>query len=57
MVFNSLPKTALAPIIIVWLGHNQKKSIIITALTVAIVVTIINVFNGFINVSGEKKLN
>lgn len=53
VVFNSLPKTALAPIIIVWLGHNQK-SIIITALTVAIVVTIINVFNGFINVSGEK---
>lgn len=53
VVFNSLPKTALAPIIIVWLGHNQK-SIIITALTVAIVVTIINVFNGFIHVSSEK---
>lgn len=53
IVFNSLPKTALAPIIIVWLGHNQK-SIIITALTVAIVVTIINVFNGFIHVSSDK---
>ncbi|MCT4686561.1 ABC transporter permease [Vallitalea sp.] len=53
IVFNSLPKTALAPIFIVWLGHN-KKSIIVTALTVAIVVTIINVFNGFSNVDKEK---
>lgn len=53
VVFNSLPKTALAPIFMVWLGYSQK-AIIITALTVAIVVTIINVFNGFINVDKEK---
>lgn len=53
VVFNSLPKTALAPIFIVWLGNNTR-SIIITALTVSIVVTIINVFNGFINVDKEK---
>lgn len=53
IVFNSLPKTALAPIFIVWLGYNSK-SIIITALTVSIVVTIINILNGFINVDKEK---
>lgn len=53
VVLNSLPKTALAPILIVWLG-NSVKSIIIIALTVSIVVTILNVFNGFINVDEEK---
>lgn len=53
VVLNSLPKTALAPIIIVWLG-NTTKSIIFTALTISIVVTILNVYNGFIEVDKEK---
>lgn len=53
VVFNSLPKTALAPVLMFWLGYSQK-SIILTALTVAIVVTILNVFNGFMNVDKEK---
>lgn len=53
IILNSLPKTALAPILIVWLGNNTK-SIIFTALTVSIVVTIINVYNGFIQVDLEK---
>ncbi|TCT14619.1 NitT/TauT family transport system permease protein [Natranaerovirga pectinivora] len=52
VVLNSLPKTALAPILIVWLGNNMK-SIIFTALTVSIVVTILNVYNGFINVEED----
>lgn len=52
VVLNSLPKTALAPIIIVWLGSNMK-SIIITALSVSIVVTILNVYNGFITIDKE----
>lgn len=53
IVFNSLPKTALAPVIMVWLGFNHK-SIIVTALTVTIVIAIMNVYNGFINVDTEK---
>lgn len=53
VVLNSLPKTALAPILIVWLGYNLK-SIIIIALTVSIIITILNVYNGFINVDEEK---
>lgn len=53
IILNSLPKTALAPIIIVWIGNNTK-SIIFTALTVSIIVTIINVYNGFIQVDIEK---
>ena len=45
VVLNSLPKTALAPIIIVWFGNNQS-SIIIVALLTSIVVTILSVLNG-----------
>ncbi|MCI1930834.1 MAG: ABC transporter permease [Clostridia bacterium] len=46
VVLNSLPKTALAPIIIVWLGNNMK-AIIAVALMTSIVVTVLNVLNGF----------
>ncbi|PKM93742.1 MAG: sulfonate ABC transporter permease [Firmicutes bacterium HGW-Firmicutes-1] len=53
IVLNSLPKTALAPIIIVWLG-NTTKSIIFTAISVSIIVTIINVYYGFLQVDVEK---
>lgn len=53
IVLNSLPKTALAPIIIVWMG-NTTKSIIFTAITVSIIVTIINVYYGFSQVDDEK---
>lgn len=53
VVLNSLPKTALAPIIIVWLGNNMT-SIIATALMTSIVVTIMTVLGGFINVDSDK---
>lgn len=53
VVLNSLPKTALAPIIIVWLGNNMT-SIIATALMTSIVVTILSVLNGFIHVDSDK---
>ncbi len=53
VVFNSLPKTALAPIMIVWLGNNMS-SIIATALLTSVIVTILNVFNGFVEVDAEK---
>jgi len=48
VAINSLPKTALAPIIIVWLG-NSIKAIIAVAILTSIVVTIINVLGGFYN--------
>ena len=48
VVLNSLPKTALAPIIIVWLGNNMK-AIIAVALLTSVIVTIINVLGGFNN--------
>lgn len=53
VVLNSLPKTALAPIIIVWFGNTQK-SIIIVALLTSVVVTIMSVLNGFLQVDEEK---
>lgn len=53
IVLNSLPKTALAPILIVWLGNNVK-SIIVTALMVSVVVTVITVLTGFMLCEKEK---
>lgn len=53
VVLNSLPKTALAPIIIVWLGNNMS-SIIATALMTSIVVTIMTVLGGFLEIDTDK---
>lgn len=53
VVLNSLPKTALAPIIILWVGAGYS-GIIVTAITISIVVTIINMYNGFISVDEDK---
>ncbi len=53
VVLNSLPKTALAPIIIVWIGNNVN-SVIATALMTSVVVTILSVLNGFLEVDNEK---
>ncbi|WDV46991.1 ABC transporter permease [Clostridiaceae bacterium M8S5] len=49
VVFNSLPKTALAPIIILWVGAGYT-GIIVTAISISIIVTIMNVYNAFIQV-------
>lgn len=46
IVLNSLPKSALAPMLIVWLGNNQK-AIIVTAISVAVFGTILNIYTGF----------
>ena len=53
VVLNSLPKTALAPIIIVWLGNNMT-SIIATALMTSVVVTVLSVLGGFLEVDKDK---
>ncbi|NMA82962.1 MAG: ABC transporter permease [Epulopiscium sp.] len=53
VILNSLPKTALAPILIVWIGNNMS-SIIVTALSISIIVTILTVLNGFLEVEEEK---
>lgn len=53
VVLNSVPKTALAPIIIVWIGNNIN-SVIATALMTSVIVTILSVLNGFLEVDSEK---
>lgn len=53
VVLNSLPKSALAPMLIVWLGTNTK-AIIITAVSVAIFGMIINLYTGFLSIDKEK---
>ncbi|MDR3240376.1 MAG: ABC transporter permease [Clostridiales bacterium] len=53
VVLNSLPKTALAPIIIVWIGNNVR-AVIVTAILTSIVVTILTALTGFIEVSEDK---
>ena len=53
VVLNSLPKSALAPLLIVWLGANQT-TIIIAGMSVAIFGSILNLYTAFINVDQEK---
>lgn len=53
-LINSLPKIALGPIIIIWSGAGIK-SIIIMALLISTIITIINIYQGFIN-TDELKL-
>ena len=53
VVLNALPKTALAPIIIVWAGAGIT-GIVVTAVTISVVVTILSAYNYFINVDEEK---
>ncbi len=53
VVINSLPKIALGPIIIVWVGAGIS-SIITVTLLISIVVAIIGVLNGFSEVEDAK---
>lgn len=53
VVLNSLPKTALAPIIIIWVGAGYS-GIIVTAITISIVVTIMNMFASFTSVDKDQ---
>ena len=53
VVLNSLPKSALAPILIVWLGNNMK-TIIITAISIAVFGSILNLYSGFLHVDKER---
>lgn len=46
VVLNSLPKTALAPIIIIWVGAGYS-GIIVTAISISIIVTVMNMFESF----------
>jgi NitT/TauT family transport system permease protein len=53
VVLNSLPKSALAPLLIVWLGANER-TIIISGMSVSIFGTIMNLYTGFRETDPEK---
>ncbi|TCL75238.1 NitT/TauT family transport system permease protein [Hydrogenispora ethanolica] len=53
VVLNSIPKVALGPIFIVWLGAGTP-AIIAMALGISVIVTIMMVFNGFNEVHPDK---
>lgn len=53
VILNALPKSALAPVLIVWLGAN-KTTIIVCACSVAIFGSILNIYTGFVNVDTDK---
>ena len=53
VVLNSLPKSALAPLLIVWLGANER-TIIVCGMSVAIFGSILNLYTGFGEADPEK---
>ena len=52
VVLNSLPKIALGPIIIIWVGAGMP-AIIVMALMISLIVTILEILNGFLNTDKE----
>lgn len=53
VILNALPKVALAPIIIFWVGNGTSAIVLITVL-ISIVVTILNILNGFKEIDEDK---
>ncbi len=53
VVLNSLPKSALAPLFIVWLGTGTP-TIIVAGISVAVFGSIISLYTGFQQVDSEK---
>ena len=53
VVLNSLPKSALAPLLIVWLGANMK-TIVAAGMSVAVFGSILTIYTGFSEVDPEK---
>lgn len=52
-LLNSLPKVALGPLLIIWIGANTN-SIIVMSLLINLIVSIVGFYNGFINTDDYK---
>jgi NitT/TauT family transport system permease protein len=52
VMLNSLPKSALAPLLIVWLG-NSTKTIVAAAVSIAIFGSIITLYTGFHEIDSD----
>ncbi|HKL74238.1 MAG TPA: ABC transporter permease [Clostridia bacterium] len=53
ITLNALPKIALGPLIIIWIGAGQD-SIVTMAILTCIIITIISMLNGFLQVDKDK---
>lgn len=53
IILNSLPKTALAPIIILWAGAGFS-GIVVTAASISVIVTTMSIYTGFTTVEHDK---
>ncbi|AFM41099.1 ABC-type nitrate/sulfonate/bicarbonate transport system, permease component [Desulfosporosinus acidiphilus SJ4] len=53
VIFNSLPKIALGPVFLVWIGAGPAAIIVMT-LAISLIVTILEVLNGFWGIDQEK---
>lgn len=53
VMLNSLPKSALAPVLIVWLGNNVK-TVIVTGILLAIFASTITLTSGFYKTDADK---
>ena len=53
VVLNSLPKSALAPLLIVWLGSNMK-TIVLAGISVAVFGAVMNLYTGFCETDPDK---
>lgn len=53
VMLNSLPKSALAPILIVWLG-NRPRTIVTAAVSVALFGAVLTLYTGFTQISKDK---
>ncbi len=53
VMLNSLPKSAMAPLLIVWLG-NSMRTIIIAAVSVAVFGSILTLHTGFMQTDADK---
>lgn len=52
VILNSLPKVALGPVIIIWVGAGMG-AIITMGLAISLIVTILEILNGFLNTDKE----
>lgn len=52
VVLNSLPKIALGPVIIIWVGAGMP-AIIVMALSISLIVTVLEILNGFLHTEEE----
>jgi len=55
VILNALPKIALGPVFIVWLGASRRAVVVIT-LTVSVVVAALEILGGFLSTDAEKIL-